>query len=295
MIILIVISERGGYTHLTLRGSKLIDWYVSMARTRSSCTLATAETSELQLQAAGAEPFAPSPRAYTECLESKPPAPAAQAPGEDKEKEAGVLINSSLADGVAIGARAVVLNSVLVRGTRVGPNAFLNGIMCYDLGDGVGGAHSQAAGGTAGSSSESTKSSNTPNTNTSNTATSDRVIIPANVVLQGFWVHSEALGGAAPGHSRRTKAQAQSQVALPCDGEPRGVRVLAIWGCDDALDVQLPAEVDPASGDTARTADSFSFCGQLWSAFQQRTGIRDDDLWPESKVCKIHAIVRMSE
>ena len=239
-----------------------------MARTRSSSTppraagLSNAETPELQ--AVGVEPFAPSPRAYTESHESKV---YKMLPAPFPDTDAGVLINSSLADGVELGARAVVLNSVLVRGTRVGPNALLNGLMCYDFG-------SQSAGAAAAVIT-------TKNTKSANTATSDTVIIPANVVLQGFWVHSEALGGAAPGHNRRSKTQ--SQVALP-SAEQKGVRVLAIWGSDDALDA--PLEVNSATRDTALTN---SFCGQLWCAFQQRTGIRDDDLWPESKVCNTNS------
>ena len=291
MILRIVIAEKGSYTHLTLRGSKLIDWYVSMARTRSSstparaaagglATVATAETPELQLQAVGVEPFAPSPRAYTESRELPP------ASGNDNE--AGVLINSSLADGVQLGARTVVLNSVLVRGTRVGRNAFLNGLMYYDFA--VAGSHSAGAS----SPSEAAATNITKSINTSNTATSDAVIIPANVVLQGFWVHSEALGGAAPGHSRWTKTQSQSQVTLP-SGEQSCMRVLAIWGSDDALNMPLGGEWE--WGDDS--AFTNSFCGQFWSAFQQRTGIRDDDLWPESKVCFtnsctcIHLVVRI--
>lgn len=198
-----VIAERGDYTQLTVSGSELINWYLTMAYPPDSATV---------------NPFKCSPQVYTEFKSSSEIATHS------------IVINSILAKEVKLDDEVVVLNSNLSSKIHVGSHSFLNGILYPDV----------------------------ASTATASTASIQDVIIPSNMVIQGFWVH---------------KDMAADKPLLPTSYG------IMIWGVNDNL-----------LGDLME-ADA-TFCGQKWSAFLARTEIRveDDDLWSDATVCNFRSL-----
>ena len=215
ILLFAVIAKRGAYTQLTVRGSKLIDWYLSMAYPDPP-------------NSATDEPFKRSPRVYTEFKSESENAPHS------------IVINSIIAKGVKLDYGAVVLNSNLSSEIHVGSHSFLNGVL-YEY------------------------------YNVAPTTETRDVIIPSNMVIQGFWVNSEALFSSANLTKRVIDASRDRQLPL------KSVHGIMIWGIND--DLCIPLEPD------ARDA---TFCEQKWSEFLKRTGIRADDLWPSSTVCNLN-------
>ena len=162
-----------------------------------------------------------------------------------------IVINSIIAEEVELDDKVVVLNSNLIRKMHVGSNCFLNGVLYYDV----------------------------ISTATASTGAVLNVIIPSNMVVQGFIVHSEELNSSA---IQTKRAMSESEDLKSAQQSVYGIM---IWGVNDKLRVPLENKL------MAEWREEPTFCGQKWSTFLYRTGIRADDLWSASTVCNINCVV----
>ena len=244
-MIFAVIAKEGRYRYLNLSGSQLINWYLTTARSPPPPACSHSLT--------------PSGLIYSQ-LESQFESRPEHSLADVDPDASAVVINSHVGAGVRLGARLVLVDSVLPQRAiaSVGSGSFLSCLKSYDF--------------------DEQPTTLTTTTTMTTGGSSGSIVIPVNIVLQGFWVLRAPLVLGVPTPRKHQRLTGERDVG-DAVGAARGedsLRVLVVWGVDYALDRPL------ALGDEQST-----FCGQMWGAFLQRTGIRDDDLWFASKVCSL--------
>ena len=145
--------------------------------------------------------------------------------------------HSRVGAGVRLGARLVLVDSVLPQRSiaSVGSGSFLSGLKSYDF-------------------DEQQPTMPTTTTMMMTDGSSGAIAIPENIVLQGFWVSRAplVLGVTTPRKLQRMCGERDAGDAVAAARGEESLRVLVVWGVDDALDRPL------ALGDEQST-----FCGQI--------------------------------